>query len=63
MKNIKEKQDHGLTMMEALKNLSRKEIRTPFLLVVFNFLFSMFSGPNVIVFYAVEIFEVWIFPQ
>ena len=63
MKNIKEKQDHGLTMMEALKNLSRKEIRTPFLLVVFNFLFSMFSGPNVIVFYAVEIFKVRIFPQ
>ena len=50
-------------MMEALKNLSRKEIRTPFFLVVFNFLFSMFSGPNVIVFYAVEIFEVRIFHQ
>lgn len=57
MKELKEKKDHGLTMTDALKNLSKREIRTPFTLIMFNFLFGTFSGPNVIVFYAVEIFN------
>ena len=32
----KEQQRHGLTMMEALKNLSRPDIRKPFILIAFN---------------------------
>ena len=44
-------------MTEAIKNLRRKEIRTPFLLIFTSYLFTMWSGPIVIVFYAVEIFE------
>ena len=53
----KENQDHGLTMTEAIRNLRRREIRTPFLLIFTSYLFVMWSGPIVIVFYAVEIFE------
>ena len=54
---IKEKQNHGLTMTEAISNLRRREIRTPFLLNFTHSLCAMWSGPNAIVFYAVEIFE------
>ena len=54
---IKEKQNHGLTMTEAIRNLRRREIRTPFLLIFTSYLFMFWSGPHVIVFYAVEIFE------
>ena len=57
LKKLKEKQDHGLTMTEAVKNLSKSEIRTPFLLVFSYLLLAMYSGPNVIIFFAVEIFE------
>ena len=53
----KENQDHGLTMTEAIRNLRRREIRTPFLLIFTSYLFVMWSGPVVIMFYAVEIFE------
>ena len=44
-------------MTEAIRNLRRREIRTPFLLIFTSYLFVMWSGPIVIVFYAVEIFE------
>ena len=44
-------------MTEAIRNLRRSEIRTPFLLILTSYLFVMWSGPIVIVFYAVEIFE------
>ena len=57
MQETKENQDHGLTMTEAIRNLRRSEIRTPFLLIFTSYLFVMWSGPIVIVFYAVEIFE------
>ena len=57
LKATKEKQSHGLTMLEALKNLSRSEVRTPFLLVIANFVFTMFSGPIITIFYSVDIFE------
>ena len=57
LKAAKEKQSHGLTIKEAIKNLSRYDVRTPFLLTVFNFLTVMMSGPYAIIFYAVEIFQ------
>ena len=53
----REKQKNALTSTEAIKNLSKYEIRTPFLLSIFVFLFTMFSGPYAIIFYAVEIFK------
>ena len=53
----KEKKDHGLTFTDALKNLSRYDVRTPFLLSIFSSLSVMFSGPFAIIFYAVEIFQ------
>ena len=53
----REKHTHALSITEAIKNLSRYEIRTPFLLSIFVFLFAMFSGPFAIIFYAVDIFK------
>ena len=52
-----ENQNQGLTMKEALSNLSRPYVRTPFLLIIFNFFFVNFSGQPILVFYAVEIFQ------
>ena len=57
LKAAKENQSHGLTIKEAIKNLSRYDLRTPFLLTLFNFLTVMMSGPYAIIFYAVEIFQ------
>ena len=53
----KEKQNHGLTFKEAIRNLSRYAIRTPFLLTILSFLCVKLSGPSAIIFYAVEIFQ------
>ena len=53
----REKQTHALSITEAIKNLSRYEIRTPFLLSIFVFWFAMFSGPFAIIYYAVDIFK------
>ena len=53
----KEKQNHGLTFKEAIRNLSRYAIRTPFLLTICCFLCVKLSGPSAIIFYAVEIFQ------
>ena len=52
-----ENQDRGLTMKEALANLSRSDVRTPFLLIITNFGLVNFSGPPIMVFYAVEILQ------
>ena len=52
-----ENQSQGLTTWQALRNLSRPDIWKPFLLIITNILFAQFSGPYIIVFYAVEIFE------
>ena len=54
---IKEKQNHGLTMTEAVSNLQRREIRIPFLLNFTHNLCAQWSGPMVIYYYAVEIFD------
>ena len=57
LKSIKEKQDHGLTLMEALKNLwSRADVRNPFFIVTTNFFLVIFTGPIVIIYFSVEIF-------
>ena len=57
LKATKEKQSHGLTMMEAVKNLSRSYVRTPFFLVLTNFFLVPCSGVIAFTFYAVEIFD------
>ena len=57
LKSTREKQSHALTTNEAIKNLSRYEIRTPFILSVLIFLFAMFSGLPVLIFYAIDIFK------
>ena len=44
-------------MKEALANLSRSDVRTPFLLIIINFGLVNFSGPPIMVFYAVEILQ------
>jgi len=57
IKATMEKQSHGLTMKEAMKNLSKPNIRTPFLIILFNFFFIMFSGPFAVIFYSVDIYK------
>ena len=52
-----ENQSQALTTWQALRNLSRPDIWKPFLLIITNILFAQFSGPYIIVFYAVEIFQ------
>ena len=57
LQQSREKQSHGITLTEALRNLSRREIRSPFLIILASFYFSLFTGPFAIIFYAVEIFK------
>ena len=57
IQEAKEQQSHGLTMTEAIRNLSRPDVRTPFLLITINFYLVMLSGPFAIIFYSVEIFQ------
>ena len=52
-----EQQDHGLTMTEAFRNLSRPDVRTPFLLISINMCLLTFSGPFAILFYITDIFK------
>ena len=52
-----ENHNHGLTMKEALSNLSKPHVGFPFLLIIVNFAFVNFSGQPVLVFYAVEVFQ------
>ena len=52
-----ENQSQALTTWQAIRNLSRPDIWKPFLLIITNILFAQFSGPYIIVFYAVEIFQ------
>ena len=54
---LKEKQSHGLTTIEAIKNLSKPHIRTPFIIIVMNFILSNFAGIAVMIFYAVGVFK------
>jgi len=57
LEKTREKQKHGLTMIQALRNLSRPDIRKPFLLITCNFCFVMFTGPFAMIFYAIQIFQ------
>ena len=57
IQEAKERQSHGLTMTEAIGNLSRPDVRTPFLLITINFYLVMLSGPFAIIFYSVQIFQ------
>ena len=57
LQETKEQQSHGLTMTEAVRNLTRPDVRTPFLLITVNFYLVMLSGPFAIIFYSVQIFQ------
>ena len=57
LQQLMEDQSSGLTMTDALKNLSRSDVRTPFLLVTINYWIAMMSGTPIIVFYSVSIFQ------
>ena len=57
LQQLMEDQSSGLTMTDALKNLSRSDVRTPFLLVTVNYWIAMMSGTPIIVFYSVSIFQ------
>lgn len=57
MDQSREKQKDGLTMSQAVNNLSRSDIRKPFLLITTNFFFVMFAGPFAMIFYAIQIFQ------
>ena len=57
LKAIQEKESHGLTTIEAIKNLSKPHVRSPFLIIVTNFILTNFSGCAAIIFYAVGIFK------
>ena len=52
-----EDQNKGLTMKQALSNLARYDVRTPFLLIIANFFLVNFTGQPIMVFYTVEIFQ------
>ena len=55
LEEARENKNHALTVTQAIINLSRKDIRKPFILILINFLFAMFAGPFIIIFYAVTI--------
>ena len=57
MKATQEKQNARLETIDAIKNLTRPDIRTPFIIILINFFFVMLSGPFAVIFYAVEIFK------
>ena len=44
-------------MMEAVRKLSRPDLRTPFILITINFFIVTFSGSSAIIYYSVEIFQ------
>ena len=52
-----ENQSQALSTWQALTNLARPDIWKPFLLIIANFYFVIFSGTSIIIFYAVEIFH------
>ena len=52
-----EDQNKGLNMKQALRNLARYDVRTPFLLIIANFFLVNFTGQPIMVFYTVEIFQ------
>jgi len=57
LRATREQQSHGLTAMEAVKNLSSPHVGKPFLIICVNFFLILFSGPFVLVFYIVEIYK------
>ena len=57
VQQMMENQCRGLRFSEAIRNLSRSDVRTPFLLVTFNFYLVFFSGMSVVIFYSVDIFQ------
>ena len=57
LKALKEKQSHGLTTLEALKNLSKPHVQIPFIIIVMNFILANFSGIAIMIFYAVGVFK------
>ena len=44
-------------MIEAFKNLSRPDVRTPFILNAVNMFLVAFSGPIAMIYYSVGVFE------
>lgn len=57
LQQLMEDQNRGLTLMDALRNLSRRDVRTPFILVTVNYWIVILSGTPIVVFYSVSIFE------
>jgi len=57
LEQIREKQANGLTMITAVRNLSRPDIWRPVILTLANFSFVNFVGPFAIIFYGIEVFE------
>ena len=57
IQETKEQQDHGLTMTEAFRNLSRPDVRTSFLLITINMFLVTFSGDLAVIYYSVNIFK------
>jgi len=54
----REKQSSGVTLTQALTNLTRRaDVAKPFFLVLTNFMFVMFAGPFAMIFYGVQIFQ------
>ena len=43
--------------MEAIKNLSKRHVRIPCIIIIVNFILVMLSGPFAIIFYAIDIFK------
>ena len=53
----REQPSQRLTMTEAVRNLSRREVRIPFILTTSNFFLETFSGSCAIIYYSVNIFQ------
>ena len=57
LQQLMEDQNKGLTIVDALKNLSRRDVRKPFLLVTVSYWIIILSGTPIIIFYSVTIFQ------
>ena len=53
----RENKQQAMTAYQAISDLSRPDVWKPFLLILINFLFAMFAGPFIVIFYAVQIFQ------
>lgn len=54
---VQDEEGRKLTLLQAVKNIHRPDVYRPVLLVLVNFNLMMLTGPFVIVFYAVDIFQ------